>query len=83
MTNTALLHELEAAHRIIRNALNLMTPEQKAAWGRMNARDGVDGEGVTRANERHLVIALAKSAMRRDDDPMIERRGRPIEAPLS
>lgn len=55
-----LLAELEAAHRIIRNALAVMTTEQKAEWGRLNARDGVDGEGVTRANEREAVIAKGK-----------------------
>ena len=54
-----LLRELEAAHQIIRNALNLMTTEQKAEWGRLNERDGVDGEGVTRANEREAVIDMA------------------------
>ena len=59
--NTELLAELEAAHRIIRNALNIMTPTQKVAWGVTNERDGVDGEGVTRANEREVVIARAKS----------------------
>ncbi len=52
-----LLGELRAAHLIIRNALNLMTPDQKLDWGRLNARDHVDGEGVTRANERAAVIA--------------------------
>jgi hypothetical protein len=57
---TAQLTELEAAHRIIRNALAIMTTAQKAHWGRLNARDGVDGEGVTRANEREAVIAQAK-----------------------
>ena len=71
MTNTDLLHELEAAHRIIRNALNLMTPAQKRRWGDKNAADGVDGEGITRANEREKVLAAAK------------RPSRPIKAPLS
>lgn len=54
-----LLSELQAAHRIIRNALAVMTNEQKAEWGRLNAQHGVDGEGITRANERENVIALA------------------------
>lgn len=54
-----LLAELQAAHRIIRNALAVMTHEQKAEWGRLNAQHGVDGEGITRANERENVIALA------------------------
>ncbi len=47
-----LLAELQAAHTIIRNALSLMTPAQKLQWGILNERDGVEGEGVTRANER-------------------------------
>lgn len=52
-----LLKELEAAHQIIRNALAVMTPKQKSKWGELNARDDVDGEGITRANERMAVIA--------------------------
>jgi len=36
-----------------------MTADQKAEWGRLNARDDVDGEGVTRANECAAVIANA------------------------
>lgn len=59
-----LLAELVAAHRIIGNALNLMTPEQKLKWGELNARDGVDGEGITRANERDAAITKATSASR-------------------
>lgn len=57
-----LLRELCAAHQIIRNALAVMTVEQKAEWGRLNERDGVDGEGITRANEREAVIAKAGGA---------------------
>lgn len=57
-----LLRELQAAHQIIRNALAVMTVEQKEEWGRLNERDGVDGEGVTRANEREAVIAKAGGA---------------------
>lgn len=55
-----LLAELKAAHRIIRNALAVMTTTQKAAWGERNDSDGCDGEGVTRANEREAVIAKAE-----------------------
>lgn len=55
-----LLSELEKAHRIIRNALNLMTTDQKVAWSEANERDDVHGEGVTRANEREAAIAGAK-----------------------
>jgi len=54
-----LLTELQAAHQIIRNALAVMSTKQKLEWGRRNARDGVEGEGVTRANERAAVIARA------------------------
>jgi hypothetical protein len=50
------LAELRKAHAIIRNALNLMTPTQKSEWGRANARDDVDGDGITRANERAALI---------------------------
>ena len=55
-----LLRELERAHLIIRNALNLMTTDQVFAWGEKNAADGVDGTGVTRALEREAVIARVK-----------------------
>ena len=54
-----LLAELKNAHLIIRNALRVMTPEQKSEWGRLNARAGVEGEGVTRANEREAAIGKA------------------------
>lgn len=57
-----LLTELKAAHQIIKNALSVMTIEQKAEWGRLNERDGVEGEGVTRANERAAVISKAGAA---------------------
>ncbi|WJJ93415.1 hypothetical protein [Neopusillimonas aromaticivorans] len=52
-----LLVELQHAHKIIRNALAVMTPNQKRIWAEMNADDGCDGEGITRANEREAVIA--------------------------
>jgi len=51
-----LLAELHYAHQIIRNALNIMQPWQQSAWAEKNAKDGVDGEGTTRANERLAVI---------------------------
>jgi len=54
--------ELLAAHLIIRNALSVMSTEQKLEWGRLNARDGVDGEGITRANERQEVLSKAGAA---------------------
>lgn len=53
---TEALKELESAHTIIRHALNLMTPKQKAAWAAQNESAGVDGEGATRANEREALI---------------------------
>lgn len=56
--NTA-LQELKAAHRIIQNAMAVMTTAQKSEWGRLNERDGVAGEGVTRANEREAAMARA------------------------
>ncbi|WP_257812796.1 hypothetical protein [Burkholderia glumae] len=55
-TALQLYDELYAAHTIIRNALGVMTMEQKSAWGRANERDEVSGEGVTRAHERQAVI---------------------------
>lgn len=55
-TLQAALSELQAAHQIIRNALNLMTAEQKTAWAGRNEETGCIGEGTTRANERQAVI---------------------------
>lgn len=51
--------ELRAAHVIIRNALGVATFDQKIAWGNANERDGVIGEGTTRAFEREAAIAGA------------------------
>lgn len=57
--NAELLRELRYAHKIIQNALNLMTTDQKFAWGEANARDLVDGDGITRFYEREAVIKRA------------------------
>lgn len=59
--NADLLAELQAAHQIIRNALNIMTTDQKIALAVKNVRDVLDGEGATRANEREAVINKAKA----------------------
>lgn len=52
----AMENEIRFAHQIIKNALNLMTPAQKNKWAKLNAQDGCDGEGSTRANERSAVL---------------------------
>ncbi|WP_205191311.1 hypothetical protein [Burkholderia sp. LMG 13014] len=53
--------ELEAAHQIILNALNLMTPAQQIAWAHLNERNANATEGGTRHHERAQLIArLAK-----------------------
>lgn len=54
-----LLEELTASHAIIINALQVMTTEQKAEWGRLNAEAGVDGDGITRYHERAAAITRA------------------------
>ncbi|MBB3259008.1 hypothetical protein F4827_003882 [Paraburkholderia bannensis] len=58
-----LVHELRMAHHIIRNALAVMTTAQQVAWAGMNARDGVDGEGATRAAERDALLAQPRMAV--------------------
>lgn len=58
-----LLSELEAAHKIIQNALNIMTVTQKAEWAARNDRDGVIDEGTTRYHERKAVIIEARAAL--------------------
>ena len=59
------LYELKAAHQIIRNVLNLLTPEQKATWAFINELESCDGGGETRANEREAVIALLEDELKR------------------
>lgn len=59
-SNEELLHELKAAHQVIKNGLALMTMDQKIEWGRLNAQDGVEGEGVPRANEGLAAIEEAE-----------------------
>lgn len=54
------LAELEAAQQIIKNALNIMTPEQKAEWAKKNEADGIISDGATRANERLAAIHALK-----------------------
>lgn len=61
--NITLLRELEKAHAIIRIALNLMTPIQKAQWMRANEANGLTTDGATRANEREEAILSAKRGM--------------------
>ncbi len=58
--NQPLLRELQFAHQIIRNALGLMTLEQKSDWARVNDRDGLVEAGTTRANEREAVITRVR-----------------------
>jgi hypothetical protein len=55
-----LVGELQDASTIIRNALAVMTPEQKLQWAEANDRDGCSGEGTTRANEREAVLARVR-----------------------
>lgn len=65
---TELAYELECAHKIIRNALNIMTDSQKKEWASLNAGECVDGEGMTRAHEREQAIKLAdRSGLIRSD----------------
>ena len=55
-----LMNEHEKADQIIRNAMQLMTTEQKREWGLANERDDVDGDGISRANERMSLLANLK-----------------------
>jgi len=59
-----MLRELEASHRIIQHALQLMNLEMRSEWSEMNAATRVDGEGATRANEREKLIARAEEFFR-------------------
>ena len=53
-THTELLHELERAHVIIRNALLIMSPCQLMVWTERNARDGVAGSLTPRPMEAEM-----------------------------
>lgn len=57
-----LLRELQAAHQIIKNALAVMTDDQKMKWGELNDLAGVDAAGITRYGERAEVLAKATAA---------------------
>lgn len=59
----ALLRELELAHAIIQNALNLMTTEQKRAWADANDSANLIESGTTRYHERRKAIADARAAL--------------------
>ena len=60
--NAKLLYrELCFADSIIKNALAIMTQEQKADWAKRNAATGCDSEGTTRANERERVLTIGKT----------------------
>ena len=61
---TELLDELKAAHQIIRNALNLMSPTQKRRWSDMNDAAGLVEYGTTRAHEREAVIKKAEKYLK-------------------
>ena len=52
-----LARELFLAHAIIRNAFSVMSTEQRCQWGKLNIQEGVDGRGVTRADERTLLLS--------------------------
>lgn len=51
--------ELVAAHQIIHNALELLTPRQRHELARRNAHDGVSGTDLARSGEREAVIRRA------------------------
>jgi hypothetical protein len=59
----AALAHLEAAHQIIKNALNIMTPKQKAEWAKKNEASGIVSEGTTSANERLAAIQALKDGL--------------------
>lgn len=52
--------ELQAAHGIIKLALNIVSGQQRQGWLDAVCQAGLDGEGITRANERLALIALAR-----------------------
>lgn len=61
-THTAeLLEELKKAHKIIENALNVMTHEQQLKWDELNYRDNLkDGMATTRSSVRERLIARSE-----------------------
>lgn len=57
-----LIAELSAAHRIIRIALNTLPPAAKREFLAQVVEAGLDGEGITRANEREALLARCGGA---------------------
>jgi hypothetical protein len=59
-----LLHELKLANKIIINALNIMTEDQKREWDEANTRDDLkDGWALTRNHSREVAIAKAEGGL--------------------
>jgi len=57
MQTTRLVHELALAAKVIENATNIMTANEKRRWAEMNAHDGCNGrKDVTRAHERKRAL---------------------------
>ena len=48
-----LLFELDAAHQIIKHALNLMSPAQKTAWAHRNANERLGVLARLRKESKH------------------------------
>lgn len=48
--------ELHKAHKIIFNALQLMSVVQRCAWAKANHQSDVKGEGIARIQERERVM---------------------------
>lgn len=58
------LKELKLANKIIINALNVITTDQKKAWDELNTRDDLkDGLALTRNNASESVIAKAEGGV--------------------
>lgn len=57
--NAEIAAELIAAHQIIHNAMELLTPRQRHELARRNAHDGVSGSDIARSGEREAVIRRA------------------------
>ncbi len=61
-TVAELVAELGKAHRIIRIALNTLPPDAKRDFFAQVVEAGLDGEGITRANEREALLARCGGA---------------------
>lgn len=62
-STTNLIHELQLAHLIIRCALNILEGATRQQFIQQVQAAYLDGEGITRANERERLLARVRGGV--------------------